>query len=135
MAIRVFQAQCISTFKKNLMPIQSFSGKGGCIIENSSGFTLMEVILALSLLSVCTLAILPASLVVYNERLTLQQENLAGEQLRESIQNYLTGVETPTAPLWMTVEEMRSTSGEYEVCVAYTGANKRRYHRCLYAKK
>lgn len=117
------------------MPIQSFLEKGGCIIENSSGFTLMEVILALSLLSVCTLAILPASVVVYNERLTLQQENLAGEQLRESIQNYLTGVETPTAPLWMTVEETRSTSGEYEVCVAYTGANKRRYHRCLYAKK
>ncbi|WP_411810034.1 type II secretion system protein [Alkalihalophilus marmarensis] len=104
-------------------------------MENSSGFTLMEVILALSLLSVCTLAILPASLVVYNERLTLQQENLAGEQLRKSIQNYLTGVEPPTAPLWLTVEETRSTSGEYEVCVAYTGANKRRYHRCLYAKK
>ncbi|MED1601091.1 type II secretion system protein [Alkalihalophilus marmarensis] len=117
------------------MPIQSFSEKGGSIIESSSGFTLMEVILALSLLSVCTLAILPAYLIIYNERLTLQQENLAGEQLRESIQNYLTGEEQPTAPLWMTVEETRSASGEYVVCAAYTGANKRQYHRCLYAKK
>ncbi|WP_420796757.1 type II secretion system protein [Alkalihalophilus marmarensis] len=105
------------------------------MIENSSGFTLMEVILALSLLSVCTLAILPAYLVIYNERLTLQQENLAGEQLRESIQNYLTGEEQPPAPLWLNVVETRSASGEYEVCADYTGANKRKYHMCLYARK
>nr|WP_100373467.1 type II secretion system protein [Bacillus sp. FJAT-45037] len=97
----------------------------------------MEVILSLALLSMCSLAILPAFITIYNERLTIKQEEEVNTLLKQSVQDYLRSAKVNTpVDSWMEKQEhLDPVTGLYEVCISFNGENTRFYQRCLYAKR
>ncbi|WP_368503829.1 type II secretion system protein [Alkalihalophilus sp. As8PL] len=106
------------------------------IIGNSKGFTLVEVMISFLLLAMCSMAILPAFLVVYNERLTLKQEEKVLHHLQELIQLYLADQPPIELDSWVKKEEFTDpATNVYLVCLSFVGENKRDYKRCLHAKR
>ncbi|WP_096201238.1 type II secretion system protein [Bacillus sp. FJAT-45350] len=105
------------------------------------GFSLLEVIVALSLLIMTSSVVIPILTKVYQERLTIQEEQLALEQIKiklhEWLYNDLLSSETELENHHNTVFHFTNILRENEltVCIKWEGRNHRFYERCESAKK
>jgi len=72
-------------------PIISFSRleKGDAILSKSNGFTLVEVLVAASIILMMVTTLLPISLLLYQERLVLSDQRTIHSQLHDELQPFL----------------------------------------------
>lgn len=88
---------------------------------------------ALSFLVVISGAFLPLLTVVYQERLTVEEEVKALEALEAETYHYLTETAPQESDLLITREH--AGSGLIKFCSQWTGVNGRDYEKCLYAAR
>ncbi|MGO4887139.1 prepilin-type N-terminal cleavage/methylation domain-containing protein [Anaerobacillus sp. MEB173] len=111
-------------------------------MRNCNGFTLIEVIASLSIVTVLMASCLPLFITVNNERVAIRENFYAFDLLYVSIQDWLIEervhlytqqVERNGTLYRITVqsEEMNNAF----ICIKWLGSNDRQYERCEYAKK
>ncbi|MDN4525303.1 type II secretion system protein [Fictibacillus fluitans] len=100
--------------------------------KKCNGFSLLETLLALSVLSIVIGAAVPVLYRIYHERFTLQQQREALELLANKLSD-----ENSFEDGTVTGEtgEFRWESREGAPCIAFTGKNKRIYSECGVTKR
>ncbi|MCM3715280.1 hypothetical protein M3202_14420 [Alkalihalobacillus oceani] len=93
----------------------------------------MEVMFALSFLVVISGTFLPLLAVVYQERLTVEEEVKALEALEAETYHYLTG--TAGQKRDPSIRREDTGGGLIKFCSQWTGVNGRDYEKCLYAAR
>ncbi|WP_161568274.1 type II secretion system protein [Anaerobacillus alkaliphilus] len=111
-------------------------------MNNSKGFSLIEVMTSLMILSLTSMAILPALNQVYEERMAILQEkqgiNILEKMLTEWTYDgdFLYEEEINDLETMYRVSYTFADSGpDLKVCVTWQGRNQRLYERCASAKK
>ncbi|MFD2759408.1 prepilin-type N-terminal cleavage/methylation domain-containing protein [Lentibacillus juripiscarius] len=109
-------------------------------MTNNKGFTLIETIVAASLLLMVVATLIPAANLLMNERMVLEQKHHIVKELHRELQSYLWDNKHPLLPNdYMKkingAEATFSFTTEEELmkgCVTWTNARKRESKFCLY---
>ncbi|MBU8908981.1 competence type IV pilus minor pilin ComGE [Desertibacillus haloalkaliphilus] len=106
------------------------------------GFSLIEVMVALSILAVLAMTIVPTLTIVYGERVTIREQQQALSLIDDRLQIWLydryNSVNAEEVDVNGTLYDLQSKTIAHEtlqVCVTWHGSNNRSYERCGYAKK
>ncbi|WP_026674865.1 competence type IV pilus minor pilin ComGE [Alkalihalobacterium bogoriense] len=110
-------------------------------MKKCSGFTLMEVVMALSIVMMMTSFLLPVLLKVYQENRTIQEQTWANVYVHKTLQEWLYDEKTLLASF--TIQQKGTTyeatskmeANQVEFCLTWIGRNSRSYVTCQYAKK
>lgn len=111
-------------------------------MKNCKGFSLLEVIVALSILSIISTSSLSIIITVYKERIAIKESYHALELLQTQIQEWLFDagdvvqdkVVEVNGTVYVIDMEFQSDS-KTKFCVRWNGRNERVYERCEYAKR
>ncbi|MFK3937227.1 prepilin-type N-terminal cleavage/methylation domain-containing protein [Alkalihalobacillus sp. NPDC078783] len=121
----------------NTISILSILERGEYVIQSKrNGFTLIEVMISLVLLSIVTIFILPVLIKVYQERVVITQQEEAIYLLEELALAFTHG-DSPASfshSLYH-LEQNVVVDGSTQFCLKWEGANSRYYESCLYTKK
>ncbi|WP_158211631.1 prepilin-type N-terminal cleavage/methylation domain-containing protein [Alkalihalobacterium alkalinitrilicum] len=109
-------------------------------MKRDKGFSMLEVIISIFILSVMMASLYPALIKIYEERATIRQESIANNAIYEGLQLWLFENQLPvlefrkedTLFLWSVSQ---SNEREIRVCLTWSGRNGRDYKKCGYAKK
>ncbi|TMN20960.1 type II secretion system protein [Lentibacillus cibarius] len=109
-------------------------------MKNNKGFTLIETIVATSLVMMVIVSLIPAVNILSKERMSLQQKRSISNELHSELQSYVWTDRHPRLPVHF-VKEIKgvravfSFTAERELlkgCVTWTNAQKREEKLCLY---
>lgn len=115
--------------------------RGDFILKSDDGFTLVEVITAMMIMSVITFTIVPLLVQVYKERVSIQESQKATFILTDLVQQWLHENITPHDNVILqdyptiTVDSSWVETNQLKVCLHWTSKNERNYSRCKYGKK
>ncbi|MEK4565611.1 competence type IV pilus minor pilin ComGE [Alkalihalobacillus sp. FSL R5-0424] len=101
-----------------------------------SGFTLIEVMISLVLLSIVTTFILPVLIKIHQERVVIKQQEEALYLLEDYALAFTHG--TAAASFNHSLYQFKNeviADGSTQFCLTWEGANSRNYESCLYTKK
>lgn len=103
----------------------------------NKGFTLIEVITAMMVISILTLFILPMLVQVYMERASIQEEQKVNILLKDAVQQWLHENKVPQVEEDSTyeLETFEVEKNQIKVCFSWKAKNNRSYIRCNYGKK
>jgi prepilin-type N-terminal cleavage/methylation domain-containing protein len=111
-------------------------------LKNCKGFTLVEVITALMVLTIMTLVLLPSLAKIYQERGAIHQEHVALHLLDKAITSWIYDnntlieenvvIEQNTT---YTLTLLLNDDNYIRACINWIGANQRVYERCESGKK
>ncbi|MDE5412286.1 type II secretion system protein [Alkalihalobacterium chitinilyticum] len=109
-------------------------------MKRNKGFSLLEVIASIFIFTILSLSVFPAFIKVYNERITIRQENVANESINETLQRWLFENQLPDGVFekddilfqWSVTQV---TERDIKVCLSWSSKNGRDYEKCGYAKK
>ena len=109
-------------------------------MKNSDGFSLVEVIISLMILSMTIAVIIPALNMVFTERKTIREERVAEEMIhRIYMEFFYEGVRYREEKIIFENTEynlkIRDEARFTYLCVSWEGVNRREYERCLSGKK
>jgi prepilin-type N-terminal cleavage/methylation domain-containing protein len=109
-------------------------------LKNSNGFSLIEVMTALTVFTVVAAAALPMLIHVYKERSAIAEERQALEILQNRVQLWLATGNVPDDNQTETIRRSGTTyhftserdqrSGIITACINWTGSNERGYRKC-----
>lgn len=111
-------------------------------MKKNEGFSLYEVMAAVAVFSIVMTATVPLLIIVYRERITIDEEQQALEMLHNEIETWLlsrsvTLPENKTLRTRSTVFHVmteKSSSNTARFCISWDGSNERRYEQCGYVK-
>lgn len=108
-------------------------------MRNSKGFSLIEVLAALAVMTIVVATVVPSLIHVYRERATIQEKRQALEMLHNRTQKWLANegdaaiyddtVKKGVVTYSFTVKN-HDSDGKLTLCVSWTGSNERGYHKC-----
>ncbi|ADU29942.1 type II secretion system protein [Evansella cellulosilytica] len=104
-------------------------------MRNGKGYTLVEVMVALTIFSLTAISLIPAIITVQEERKAIRQERVAEHLLQETYYDYfILGEELPQflELQGITFELFLNQQPQDErLCLQWVGGNGRSYERCL----
>jgi len=149
MKLNIMQTEMLESLELFLLPstkrvIVSFFGlEGGVLMfrQFERGFTLLEVVYSILILSLFTTTFFPILTMVYDERITIREQQASLGILSDSIHGWL--YENDEPPLYESVKHNGTTYQLHHVplkevtsfCISWDGKNNRSYERCEQAKK
>lgn len=110
-------------------------------MRKPNGYTLMEVVFSVLVLSIITATILPAFIKIYQERLTIREQHQAQTYLANIIQEWLFDQKSPEPNDYITIngtayrQNIHLSHNALKVCLNWNGQNERTYTICDYGKK
>lgn len=111
------------------------------ILNNCRGFTLIEVITSLLILTVITVFLLPTIATVYKERVSIRQEERALLHLDRAITSWIyedqfkDGQKVEHENTTYTLAFMTTSNQELKACISWVAQNERQYERCANGKR
>jgi len=122
------------------MCIQSFflSVKGGIILSNNNGFTLLEVLIAMSIIFMLMTTIIPITSLLERERTVLSERRMFSSKLHDELQPFLwNDLQLPSSHSdvinLINVTFSFTYEGQYiKGCVNWENARKKSETICLY---
>ncbi|OIJ11305.1 hypothetical protein BKP37_15965 [Anaerobacillus alkalilacustris] len=110
-------------------------------MNNCKGFSLIEVMTSLMILSIMTIIILPTLATVYQERSSIQQEQRAIIILEKVITEWIYEgkivheMQITEMNTIFTISSEATGKKELTACISWNAANNRSYERCESGKK